>query len=162
MFFDLRERFARVERAIGLATELNRELSPHPQTPPTRWSFDNLEAEGNRLNSFARQAFDPGFFFAEFPIPTPGPLTNPRSPPIDRPHRIIPPPSKPNPFPKERRQKEQMDLPVEDLIAMSPRRRAAHASPESPPPTQRSRPSRPALDDDLDRFVDEIATMRNW
>lgn len=153
------------ERAIDLRTEFHNAFTPSARrSPPSpRWNFASLEGERERLNSNARQAFDPGFLFAAFPVPQTEPRPNPPQPLIDRPHRISP--KIPKKSPKgERSHAPALDFPMEDLIAMSPRRRTSRSSRASPAPTK-ARPKVAApveLDDDLDHFVDEIDTMRRW
>jgi hypothetical protein len=156
---------APLARALDLRTEFNNAFIPSVRrsVPSSRWNLSSLEGEHFRLNSFARQAFDPGFLFAAFPVPAADPRADLPRPPIDHPHRISP--TIPKKLPKAARKRSpDFDFPMEDLIAMSPRRRTSRSVRKAPasPKVEPKVAANVELDEDLDRFVDEIDTMRRW
>jgi hypothetical protein len=123
----------------------------------TRWDFDSLDAETERLNSFARQAFDPSLVSAAFPAPPANAHEAAPTPPIDRAHRVSPlalktPARRPISL-------GDFDLPS-DLFDIPLRR----DRPEQRPRLRRrvNLSSSFNLDAELDRFVDEIEIMRHW
>jgi hypothetical protein len=177
MFSPLRLRCSEIDKALDLNTELHKAFMPSvgQRIPPTRWNLKSLELESEQLSTFARHAFDPSLVFAAFPIPGPTSDLSPPKPGIDRPHRLTSLPREEMPHPQKSLFPD-FDFPFEDLVALSRlgRRSSPPQSPTRPRPKSKSKPkpklkprfeSNPPIcdiDDDLDRFIDEIDTMGRW